>query len=179
MPTRVLLFLCLLASPLLTKHVDIPAPFEDDCIIDHGTNLYDPKNADHVKWYDIDLDGPAFAPFVEIARDYSDSMKAMIQVLKDLILPVYTKAVDVIDAFFGAMHQLIPQPYQDEIASIAEASGIPLGQIVMYNLIYEVTSACTSVVGVDEKGKLYHARNLDFGLWMGCDHTVYSNYRTN
>lgn len=35
----------------LQKHVDLPAPYSDDCILDHGTNLYDPKNAEAVPWW--------------------------------------------------------------------------------------------------------------------------------
>ncbi|GMS99919.1 hypothetical protein PENTCL1PPCAC_22094, partial [Pristionchus entomophagus] len=89
--------------------------------------------------------------------------------LSDLVLPIHPDAVQVIDFFFGELHQRIDQPYKDEIASIADASGIPLGQIVMYNIIYEVLSGCTSLVAVDEKGKLFHARNLDFGIWLGWD----------
>ncbi len=41
------------------------------------------------------------------------------------------------------------------------------GEVVLYNIFYEVFTVCTSVVAQDTNGKLYHARNLDFGLFMG------------
>ncbi|GMS90722.1 hypothetical protein PENTCL1PPCAC_12897, partial [Pristionchus entomophagus] len=167
MQSGVIVFVCLLAYHLLAVHVDIPAPFTDDCVLDHGTNLYDPKKAEQVRWYDIDLDAPASGRFVQIAKDYTDSMNALIQVVKDLIVPVYPNAVEFIDDIFGEMHKMLDQPYRDEIQGIADASGIPLGQIVMYNLIYEIIAGCTSVVAADENGSLFHARNLDFGLWIG------------
>ena len=42
-----------------------------------------------------------------------------------------------------------------------------LGDIVLYNIFYEVFTVCTSIVAHDDKGTMYHARNLDFGLFMG------------
>uniref|UniRef100_A0A8B9RL50 Acid ceramidase n=1 Tax=Astyanax mexicanus TaxID=7994 RepID=A0A8B9RL50_ASTMX len=44
-----------------------------------------------------------------------------------------------------------------------------LGEVVLYNIFYEVFTVCTSVVAEDLKGNLYHARNMDFGLFMGWD----------
>lgn len=42
-----------------------------------------------------------------------------------------------------------------------------LGEIVLYNIFYEVSSLCTSVVAEDQNGKVIHGRSLDFGLLMG------------
>jgi len=44
---------------------------------------------------------------------------------------------------------------------------LSLGEIVLYNIFYEVFTACTSIIGQAENGHLFHARNLDFGLLMG------------
>ena len=44
---------------------------------------------------------------------------------------------------------------------------LSLGEIVLYNIFYEIFTACTSIIGQAENGKLLHARNLDFGLFMG------------
>uniref|UniRef100_A0A8C5LQ97 Acid ceramidase n=1 Tax=Leptobrachium leishanense TaxID=445787 RepID=A0A8C5LQ97_9ANUR len=40
---------------------------------------------------------------------------------------------------------------------------------LLYNIFYEIFTVCTSVVAEDPSGKLYHARNLDFGLLLGWD----------
>uniref|UniRef100_A0A4W4H394 Acid ceramidase n=1 Tax=Electrophorus electricus TaxID=8005 RepID=A0A4W4H394_ELEEL len=48
----------------------------------------------------------------------------------------------------------------------------PLGEVVLFNIFYEVFTVCTSVVTEDlngEKCNIYHARNLDFGLFLGWD----------
>ena len=42
-----------------------------------------------------------------------------------------------------------------------------VGEVVLYNIFYEVFTVCTSIVAQDTNGKLYHARNLDFGLFLG------------
>ncbi|KAF8367360.1 asah-1 [Pristionchus pacificus] len=173
MQTPVLLVLCALASPLLAKHVDLPAPYSDHCILDDGTNLYDPKNADAVPWYNVDLDKPPKERWVQIATDYKDHIHELIETLKGLILPSHPDALSLIDDFFGEMNLKIAQPYQDEIASIAEATDIPVGEIVMYNIFYEIFTVCTSVIAVDDRGKVWHARNLDFGLFLGWDPKVH------
>ena len=41
------------------------------------------------------------------------------------------------------------------------------GEIVLYNIFYEIFTVCTSIVARNENGKMFHARNLDFGLFMG------------
>lgn len=44
---------------------------------------------------------------------------------------------------------------------------LALGEVVLYNIFYEASTACTSIIGQNENGQLLHARNLDFGLFMG------------
>ena len=53
--------------------------------------------------------------------------------------------------------------------AIAKDSNMPLGDIVLYNIFYEIFTLCTSIVGQDKNGNVYHARNLDFGLLLGWD----------
>jgi acid ceramidase len=69
----------------------------------------------------------------------------------------------------GAWDSKLPSPYKEEIASIAEITGLPLGEVVLYNIFYEIFTVCTSIVAQDNNNKLYHARNLDFGLFLGWD----------
>ncbi len=86
------------------------------------------------------------------------------------------------------MADTLPAPYGDEMKGISQASGLPLGklneilqldrklyfivfcylgEVVLYNIFYEVSSYCTSVVGQDQNGNIFHGRNLDFGGLMG------------
>uniref|UniRef100_A0A6Q2X9L0 Acid ceramidase n=1 Tax=Esox lucius TaxID=8010 RepID=A0A6Q2X9L0_ESOLU len=43
------------------------------------------------------------------------------------------------------------------------------GEVVLFNIFYEVFTVCTSLVAEDLNGNLVHGRNLDFGLFMGWD----------
>jgi acid ceramidase len=42
-----------------------------------------------------------------------------------------------------------------------------LGEIVLYNIFYEIFTLCTSIVAQDDNGNILHGRNLDFGLLLG------------
>jgi len=53
---------------------------------------------------------------------------------------------------------------------LAAAANVNLGELTLYNIFYEVFTVCTSVIAQSPSGQLYHARNLDFGLFMGWDY---------
>ncbi|KAH3838777.1 hypothetical protein DPMN_112192 [Dreissena polymorpha] len=44
---------------------------------------------------------------------------------------------------------------------------LSIGELFIYNIFYELFTVCTSIVSQDAKGNMYHARNLDFGLFLG------------
>ncbi len=52
---------------------------------------------------------------------------------------------------------------------VAAAANMDVGEVFLYNIFYEVSSLCTSIVAQDDNGNVYHARNLDFGLFLGWD----------
>ncbi|KJH52398.1 linear amide C-N hydrolase, choloylglycine hydrolase family protein [Dictyocaulus viviparus] len=146
-----------------SRYVKLPSPYSDFCIIQNNTNLYDSK-----KHLDIPcLDLPPSQRWTEISKAYSKQIKNLIKDLVDLITPVIPKALEWVDVLFGDLEQKLPQPYRDEIRSIAIDTGIPVGQIVVYNIFYEIFTVCTSIIAQDQNGHLIHARNLDFGLFLG------------
>lgn len=77
--------------------------------------------------------------------------------------------VDLIDVTLPILWSTLPEPYKSEILGVARYTEISLGRITLYNIFYEIFTVCTSVVVQDEKGYLYHGRNLDFGLILGYD----------
>ncbi|XP_029442855.1 acid ceramidase isoform X2 [Rhinatrema bivittatum] len=95
----------------------------------------------------------------------------MIQVVKDLAkaFDPSGKAITLVDKNLPVLLESLPCPFDDEIKGIAKTSGIPLGEIMMFNIFYEVFTVCTSIVAEDKTGRLFHARNLDFGLFLGWD----------
>eukprot|EP01125_Pyxidicula_operculata_P012605 TRINITY_DN4144_c0_g2_i1.p1 TRINITY_DN4144_c0_g2~~TRINITY_DN4144_c0_g2_i1.p1 ORF type:complete len:311 (+),score=62.90 TRINITY_DN4144_c0_g2_i1:95-1027(+) len=59
--------------------------------------------------------------------------------------------------------------YAQEIQGCAQALGIPYGWVSIFNLGYEVSDGCTSIIAQDAQGRILHARNLDF--WPGIGFT--------
>ncbi|TKR95473.1 hypothetical protein L596_009639 [Steinernema carpocapsae] len=160
-------------------HVDLPEPFADHCILLDGENKYNPAGQFDVPWFNIDLDKPPSERWTEVATAYSEQIKALIDVVKALILPIFPEAMKLVDLVFAEMNDMMPLPYRDEMINIAEASGVPLGEIVMYNIFYEIFTVCTSVIAQDPQGHLIHARNLDFGLFMGWNGTSHEWIMSN
>jgi len=72
---------------------------------------------------------------------------------------------DICDHYF-------PQEYAQEIMGCAQAMGIPYGYLALFNLGYEVSDACTSIVAQAPDGTIYHARNMDFWEGMGFTETL-------
>jgi len=60
-----------------------------------------------------------------------------------------------------------PTEYAKEIQGCAASLGVPTGWATLFNLGYEVSDACTSIVAQTSDGTIIHARNLDFWAGMG------------
>jgi hypothetical protein len=65
-----------------------------------------------------------------------------------------------------------PKEYSQEISSCANNLGVPVGWLALFNLGYEVSDACTSIIAQTEDGKILHARNMDFWDGMGFTDTI-------
>jgi len=145
-----------------------PPPFADNCIV--GLEKIYP-GAIQAPWYTVDLDKDPSERWVEVATAYKQNITVLIGVIKEFIYGMTgsTSIIDWVDNNMAAWDQKLPYPYNAEIASIAQVTGIPEGEIVLYNIFYEIFTVCTSIVAQDNNNKLYHARNLDFGLFLGWD----------
>ncbi|KAJ8777731.1 hypothetical protein J1605_001190 [Eschrichtius robustus] len=60
-----------------------------------------------------------------------------------------------------------PGPFEEEMKGIAAVTEIPLGEIISFNIFYEFFTICTSIITEDKEGHLLHARNMDFGVFLG------------
>ncbi|VDM58126.1 unnamed protein product [Angiostrongylus costaricensis] len=154
-------------SVICARYVDLPEPYSDFCILENNTNLYDPRKQFDIPWYNVSLDLPPSQRWKEISTAYAQEIKNLIGVLIDFITPLVPNAVEWVDFLFGDLEKELPQPYRDEILSISNDTGIPVGQIVVYNIFYEIFTVCTSIIAQDPDGHIVHARNLDFGLFLG------------
>lgn len=135
--------------------------------------MYPPKGPTfkgNVTWYTVNLDLPPSERWTQVIKDKNTELITMVQTIKDLAKGFFDgKLVDLVDEELPLIVDALPQPFSDEIKGIAAVSGIPLGEITLFNIFYEVFTVCTSIVAEDFNGNIYHARNLDFGLFMGWD----------
>ena len=145
----------------------LPPPFQEECV--KGT--YPPKKGSTVPNYKINLDLPPEQRWNELAKDKNKEMKKLVGTIKNLLIqfPKGDLLVDFMDNYLGDLTDTLPDPFGKEIKGISAASGLPLGETVLYNIFYEVFTVCTSIIAEDPSGNLFHARNLDFGLFLGWD----------
>ncbi|CAF5048788.1 unnamed protein product [Rotaria sp. Silwood1] len=79
------------------------------------------------------------------------------------ISPEFQLLNNLIDTKLPTMVDILPAQYGDEMKGSSQAFGLPLDEIVLYNIFYEISSLGTSVVGQDQYGNILHGQNLDFG----------------
>ncbi|KAF3852451.1 hypothetical protein F7725_005806 [Dissostichus mawsoni] len=136
--------------------------------------MYPPKGPTFkgaVSWYTVDLDSPPSKRWTALITDKKTDLVNMIQAIRDLANAFVPsgRLVELVDVTLPIMADTFPKPFGEEMKGIAEVSGVPLGEVVLFNIFYEVFTVCTSVVAEDKNGNLIHGRNLDFGLFMGWD----------
>uniref|UniRef100_A0A8C5BVR4 Acid ceramidase n=1 Tax=Gadus morhua TaxID=8049 RepID=A0A8C5BVR4_GADMO len=145
-------------------------PYTEDCRAD----MYPPKGPTfkgRVTWYTVDLDLHPSKRWMPLITDKKAELVSMMQTIKDLANAFVPsgKLVEMVDKALPFLVETLPYPFGDELRGVAAASGLPLGEVVLFNIFYEVFTVCTSIVAEDPKGNLFHGRNLDFGLFMGWD----------
>ncbi|XP_033742228.1 acid ceramidase-like [Pecten maximus] len=143
-------------------------PFTEECV----DNAYPPPESRKVPSYVVNLDLPAAQRWTHVVKNKGPEIKKLLDEFKSFISDIFNGSqaiVNFIDKEGPAFDETLPQPFADEMRGIANATGLKLGEIVFFNIFYEFFTVCTSIVAQDPKGTLYHARNLDFGLFLGWD----------
>ncbi|XP_058145921.1 acid ceramidase [Dasypus novemcinctus] len=165
-PGRLALLL-LAAAAARVGTVPVP-PWTEDC----RKSTYPPSGPTYrgpIPWYTINLDLPPYKRWHEVMVDKAPAIKLMVKSIKDLVNAFVPsgKIVQIVDQKLPELLGHLPEPFGEEIKGIAAVAGLPLGEIISYNIFYEVFSLCTSIVTEDKEGHLLHARNMDFGLFLG------------
>jgi len=83
----------------------------------------------------------------------------------DAILPDHGAALEEIGSVLNQFYY--PSELAQEISGCSLALGVSEGWGALFNLGYEVSDACTSIVAQTTDGTVLHARNLDFWAGMG------------
>jgi len=111
--------------------------------------------------FSIDLDLDPIDRWSDIIPNFAQPMSEFNDAIRSQIPQAY---IDVAEIVATQLDKHIPQPYHDELYSIARAISMPLADIVLINLVYELRTYCTSLLVRTLNNTIIHGRNLDFDL---------------
>lgn len=135
-----------------------------------ASGMYPPPLGRNVSKHTVNLDLPPDQRWAELATIYRTEMNDLLSLIKNITRPIFHGIlVELVDKYMPRLVDTLPYPFADEMKGIANASGIALGEVALYNLFYEVFTFCTSIVAQSESGDIFHGRSLDFGLFLGWD----------
>lgn len=131
------------------------------------TNAFPPyPDPEPVPTYVVNLDLPPSQRWTKICSisGYRATAQFLVNTVKALAPDVFWALNEVgqilNDWYFRA-------DYSQEIQGCSTALQIPVGWGALFNLGYEVSDACTSIVAQTKDGTVLHGRNLDFWAGMG------------
>jgi len=103
-----------------------------------------------------------------VAEDFKDmgrELKDIVRILVDAYVPT-DDGRKMVYGLADILGDLLPQEMKDEIRGYHEMADIEIADLVLYNLIYDLTAfkACTSIIAQDDMGHVFHGRNLDYSF---------------
>uniref|UniRef100_A0A8C5L559 Acid ceramidase n=2 Tax=Jaculus jaculus TaxID=51337 RepID=A0A8C5L559_JACJA len=122
-----------------------------------------------IPWYTINLDLPPYKRWHELMTHKAPMLKIIVNSMKNLVNAFVPsgKVMQMVDQKLPGLLGNIPGPYEEEMKGIADVTGVPLGEIISFNIFYELFTMCTSIITEDTQGHLLHGRNMDFGIFLG------------
>ena len=147
------------------------------CQMSQATN-YPPKldplpsgEAMAVEWHVVSLDEPPEERWLKVVKPHAkeiaavanDCVKVVARILGNNTL---SRLLSGLDSHLPQYYASLPDDdYGKEIKAVARVVGIDESIMFLYSIVYTVFGACTSIVAENDDGSIWHARNLDFGLW--------------
>uniref|UniRef100_A0A1I8IR37 NAAA-beta domain-containing protein n=1 Tax=Macrostomum lignano TaxID=282301 RepID=A0A1I8IR37_9PLAT len=131
--------------------------------------------------YRVDLDQDPAARWAAVVADFKADTQ---QLIKAFLGSVPLELKYLADVVAADLDTHLPADYGAELLGISKTVNASLGDIVLLNLIYDVTaqpqpessssnqicpfccSFCTGIIANDRNGGLWHGRNLDYGNTM-------------
>ncbi|KAM6149839.1 acid ceramidase [Erethizon dorsatum] len=143
-------------------------PWTEDC----RKSTYPPSGPTYrgpVPWYTINLDLPPYKRWHELMADKGPMLKIIMNSMKNMVNTFVPsgKVMQMVDQKLPDLLGQFSGPYEEEMKGIADVTEIPLGEIISFNIFYELFTLCTSIITEDKKGHLLHVRNMDFGIFLG------------
>ncbi|PAA88636.1 hypothetical protein BOX15_Mlig023434g2 [Macrostomum lignano] len=113
--------------------------------------------------YRVDLDQDPAARWAAVVADFKADTQ---QLIKAFLGSVPLELKYLADVVAADLDTHLPADYGAELLGISKTVNASLGDIVLLNLIYDVTAFCTGIIANDRNGGLWHGRNLDYGNTM-------------
>ena len=113
----------------------------------------------NVPKYKIDLDQAAETRWREIGQDFAAYSPTVLEIIKTAIPPTVFPLAEKVALYLDT---LFDDPYPGELRGLAEAFNLTLPDAILFNMFYDLTAYCTSIVAQNEQGEIFHARNLDY-----------------
>jgi len=135
-----------------------------------ATNTYPPSplTSSKVRKFAVNLDDPPEDRWKHVVKSYEKELNDLVKYLKnsmDQQMGSYSK-------YFGFLFWLwgmrLPSSTYNEISGIVSAvsldDGIDFRTVLAVNMFYDISAACTSLIGRKSDGSLIHGRNLDYAV---------------
>ena len=119
-----------------------------------------------VRRYKVDLDADAEHRWDEVGRDYAGVFQQAIEEIEPFFMEMIgDTVVRVLMVIAGLLVWLGLLPHSGELRGLSRCSGVPVGKLALVQLVYEATSACTSVVVQSSScGAPVHVRTMDWNM---------------
>ena len=95
--------------------------------------------------FTIDLDAPAETRWLEVGEKMGDKMKNDMNVLMNTWSWVPGGFMDYLLKNVGDIAKHLDHDFVKEMKGLANGSGLTMDDIVFFNVIYELSAACTSI----------------------------------
>jgi len=164
--------LALLAAIAVVPRPVLPSWSPSETGNDCASEVFPPADASRaVGWQIVDLDAPPEVRWTPLIKAKKTQMAALIGHIKKYIkeLSGSQALIDLLEKDLSPLADTMRYPFGEEMKGIAKAANMTVSDVVLFNIFYELFTFCTSIVTEDANGKLIHARNLDFGVFMGWD----------
>ncbi|XP_070568770.1 N-acylethanolamine-hydrolyzing acid amidase-like [Ptychodera flava] len=111
--------------------------------------------------YKLNLDLPPAKRWDSILKHWNASeLKADLNSVMSSLVP--EALIPVVELVGENVEKYIPSPYGEEMVGVAQCLDMNVGDVVMLNLLYDMSAFCTSIVAQDTHGQIWHGRNLDY-----------------
>ncbi|XP_074662208.1 N-acylethanolamine-hydrolyzing acid amidase-like [Tubulanus polymorphus] len=113
-----------------------------------------------VPTYTVDLDAPASDRWNEVVDDFQREIGMIAKAVREFVPVQWHSAFNQLTT-----KDFFPRPFGEELKGIAERAQVPHVDMLMVNLLYTLRAyGCTSIVAQSSTGKIWHGRNLDYGV---------------